>query len=197
MSFIRKIKTVSGIYRARVENRRVDGKVKQTVIEWLGKAPDTEETLGNRVSRLTEQLRKTETRLRQAHEQLSNLREAKLEVGRKALGGHRTDYIIDWMTDLRLRLLKILSDGQWYGSLYLTLAAGASVPPGIASRTDPVPGRYNIDRGRGVIVTRELRHLLLKKRIEKRPGNGRTSEWRLVDRAWAEQILAKITRITA
>ncbi len=91
MSFIRKFKTGNGVYLARVANRRIDGKVKQTVIEWLGKAPDTEETLGNRVNRLTDQLRKVETRLNQAREQLSNLRGARLEAGRKALGGRGTD----------------------------------------------------------------------------------------------------------
>ncbi len=197
MSFIRRIKSGSGIYRARVENRRVDGKVKQTVVEWMGKAPDTEEALLNRVKRLRGQLQKAQKRLNQAEEQLSNLHQARLEAGRKALAGRRTGYIVDWMTDLRLRMLKVLSDGQWHGSVSLRLAVGAYIRPEIAARADPVLGRYNLDRGRGIIVTRELRHFLLKKRIEKRPGKGRTSEWRLIDRAWAEQVLAKTTGITS
>jgi hypothetical protein len=55
MSFIRKIKTNSGMYRARVENKRVDGKVRQTVVQWLGKTVDTEEILFDRIGKLEAQ----------------------------------------------------------------------------------------------------------------------------------------------
>ncbi len=67
------------------------------------------------------------------------------------------------MIALALRLLKVLSDGKWYSSVSLTAVAGWVIRPEIAARTDPIPGRYNVDRGRGIIVTRELQHLLLEK----------------------------------
>ncbi len=196
MSFIRKIKTGSGIYRARVENRRVDGKVKQTVIEWLGKVTDPEETLDREMIKLVNQLDKGQKRLNQARDRLFDLQAARREAGRKALGGRYAGDIDDLTIDLTLRLLKFLSDRKWYSSPVLTALVGFRIRPELASRQDP-KGKYNPDRGRVVTVTRVLEDLLLEKRIEKRRRNDRAIEWRLVDCAWAEQVLAKINAITA
>ena len=44
MSFIRKIKRNGNIYLAKVETTRVDGKVKQKLIEYLGKEADSNDT---------------------------------------------------------------------------------------------------------------------------------------------------------
>ena len=42
MSFIRKIKKNGKIYLAEVENKRVDGRVKQSFIRYLGRDPESE-----------------------------------------------------------------------------------------------------------------------------------------------------------
>jgi len=179
MSFIRKIKTKSGIYLARVETRRADGKVKQTVIEWLGKAPDTEETLGNRIRRLEAQRDELQTRLFQAREQFSNLQKARLEAGKDAFGERSTEDIEGWIIDLRLRLLELMNDGQWHNSRFLILAVGSYIPPWMAARVTSEPDKHDYDRGRGIIVNRQLAYLSHKKRVEKRRGK---DEWRLIDR---------------
>jgi hypothetical protein len=190
MSFIRKIKTSSGIYLARVENRRVDGKVKQTVLEWLGKAPDTEETLYSKINRLMGQLEKMQTKLNQARQKQDDLRTVRFEVERKALAAFGTEDVDEWMIDVRLRLLKVLSDGNWHYTFFMTGTVGRYIPPQWAARADP-RRKYDLDRGLPVVVTRELQAFLQDKRIEKR-GKGKTTEWRLLDRVWAEGILAKI-----
>ncbi len=45
MSFIRKIKRKGRVYLAEVENRRIDGRVKQYVIQYLGKDSNAEESI--------------------------------------------------------------------------------------------------------------------------------------------------------
>ena len=133
--------------------------------------------------------------LRQVREQYLGLREAKLKAGRKALGGRYIDVVNDQVIDMTLHLLKHIIDGKWYNSVQLTAVSGWVIRPEMAAREDPI-GKYNIGRGRNKIVTRELQDLMAEKRIAKRRGDGRTDEWRLVDRAWAKQVLAKTTEIT-
>lgn len=53
MSFIRKIKTGKKVYFAEVKNKRIDGKVVQRHIRYLGKEPDNQTILSTSISELS------------------------------------------------------------------------------------------------------------------------------------------------
>ena len=50
MSFIRKIKKGKKVYFAEVENKRIDGKIVQRYIRYVGSAPDNQTILSTSIS---------------------------------------------------------------------------------------------------------------------------------------------------
>jgi len=71
------------------------------------------------------------------------------------------------------------------------LAAGKYIPPERASRRK-INGRLpSVEQGRHAIIHHTLASLVDTGRMEKRPGDGHTNEWRLRDMEWAEKMLRR------
>jgi hypothetical protein len=93
-----------------------------------------------------------------------------------------------------IELLKILSDDAWHNTSYLALAAGKYISPERASRTSHDSEHLpSVARGRYHCIYRALQGFMRTGRIERRRGDGdKTSEWRLVDREWAEKMVSRV-----
>jgi len=72
-----------------------------------------------------------------------------------------------------IKLIKVMGDGKWYSTKYLTLVAGKTIPPEIASRV-----RHTIYCGRLVRIYQRLERFKNTDRIEQ-IHNSHYSTWRL------------------
>lgn len=84
-----------------------------------------------------------------------------------------------------IELIKILLDGNWYDTHYLSLTAGKYIAPEIASRKAK---SGSVDIGRANIIYAKLESFVNNGRFERR-HDGRHCEWKLKDFEWARKVL--------
>jgi hypothetical protein len=89
-----------------------------------------------------------------------------------------------------LELATLLSDGSWYTTSYLGVAAGKYLRPEIAWRT----GQGNTKQGQRQYINTKLDVWLRCGRVEKR-RNGNFTEWRLAKSEWVVPYLRALIEI--
>ncbi len=94
-------------------------------------------------------------------------------------------------------LLKIMLDGNWYGTKYLQLAAGKFIPPERASRIKgighPTTAEAAVERGRARMIYGSLKAWLHKGKLENRHDD-KGVEWHLKDTQWAKRMMHLYSR---
>jgi len=89
-----------------------------------------------------------------------------------------------------LELATLLSDGNWYRTSYLGVAAGKYLRPEIAWRS----GQGNTKEGQRKFINTKLNRWLRWGRVEKR-RNGNFAEWRLAKSEWVTPYLRALIEI--
>ncbi len=82
-----------------------------------------------------------------------------------------------------LELARVLSDGEWYNTLYLSLSVGKYIRPELVSRRARQHRQKDMNAGRYQWVLAKLRYWSKVGKVEKRIEDGVT-EWRAKNKEW-------------
>ena len=92
-------------------------------------------------------------------------------------------------TRATLELAKLLSDGAWYNTTYLAIAAGKYIPPErVWRRAWQHKQKNNMDAGRYHWVFEKLRYWWKVGKVDKEI-DGNVTKWRVRNKDWADKYV--------